>query len=494
MLTRTIKILTVLLVMTFHGIAAGDDHQKPVNVLFIAIDDLRVQYGPYDIDTAHTPNIDKLAEGGVAFTRAYSNVPVCGASRASMLTGVRPTSKRFITFESAADQTPWATTLPEQFKNNGYYSISLGKIFNNPRDKAESWSEPEWRPNSKSSEPGGGNNQKIIARHNYVTEDALAVARTDRYAHLAFEKADVEDDAYYNGQIANRAIADLRRLKEMDQPFFLAVGLLKPHLPFNAPSRYWEMYEEKNIPLSATPDMPKNAPKEAQHNWGEVRNYGHDGAMPARNTDETMPDELARKLIHGYYAATSYSDALVGDILEELEALDLDDNTIVVLWGDHGWSLGEHTQWAKHSSFNVVNQIPLIIRTPGMSEEVKGSMASGLVESVDIFPTLTELAGLETPGHTQGSSFKTLIDDPESPGKAAVFPRWKNADSIRTDRYFYTEWRNRKGEVTARMLFDHFEDPTETVNLSEDPAHAQVVERLHSQLTAHIHSVETEAQ
>ena len=494
MFTRTIRIAMVLLAMAFQGTVVGDSHQKPVNVLFIAIDDLRVQYGPYDIDQAHTPSIDSLAAGGVAFTRAYANVPVCGASRASMLTGVRPTSTRFVTFESATEQAPWAITLPEHFRNNGYYSISLGKVFNNPGDRPESWSEPEWRPNRKASEPGPGDNEKIMGRHNYVTEEALAVARTGRTAHPAFEKADVPDDAYYNGQIANRAIADLRRLKKMDKPFFLAVGLLKPHLPFNAPSRYWEMYKEEDIQLTATPDMAKNAPKEAHHNWGELRNYGHYGQMPARNTKELMPDELARKLIHGYYAATSYSDALVGNILAELDTLELSGNTIVVLWGDHGWSLGEHTQWAKHSSFNVANQIPLIIRAPGLPEATRGSMANGLVESVDIYPTLTELAGLETPDHVQGSSFKALIDDPDSPGKSAVFPRWKSADSIRTDRYFYTEWRNRKGKVMARMLFDHYEDPTETVNIAEDPALAQVVEGLHTQLAAHIESVEAGEQ
>ncbi len=492
MFTRMMKIATVLLIMTFQSIAVGGAHQKPANVLFIAIDDLRVQYGPYDIDQAYTPNIDKLAAGGISFTRAYANVPVCGASRASMLTGVRPTSKRFVTFESATEQTPWATTLPGQFKKNGYYSISLGKVFNNPGDKPESWSEPEWRPNRKSSEPGAGDNQKIMGRHNYVTEESLSVALTGRMNHPAFEKADMEDDAYYNGQIANRAIADLRRLEKMDKPFFLAVGLLKPHLPFNAPSRYWEMYDEKNIQLSATPDMPKNAPAAAQHNWGELRNYGHYGQMPTKDANDLMPDELARQLIHGYYAATSYSDALVGNILEELEALNLADNTIVVIWGDHGWSLGEHTQWAKHSSFNIVNQIPLIIRAPGLPEKIRGSSANGLVESVDIYPTLTELAGLDTPDHTQGSSFKALIDDPTSPGKPAVFPRWKNADSIRTDRYFYTEWRNPRREVTARMLFDHHEDPTETVNLAEDPAHAQVVEKLHKQLTAHVQTIEAQ--
>lgn len=490
--SKTLKQIVFFLFVLMHGTIAWASSEKPVNVLFIAIDDLRVQHGPYDIDQALTPNIDRLADNGVSFTRAYANTPICGASRASMLTGVRPTSKRFLAFESASKQTPWAVTLPEQFKKNGYYSISLGKVFNNPRDKPESWSEPEWRPKSKVTDAGSVENEKIMIRHNYVTEDALAVARTGRTAHLAFEKADVDDDAYYNGQITSRAITDLKRLKKMDKPFFLAVGLKKPHLPFNAPARYWEMYDEEDIQLSATPEMAENAPPEAHHEWGELRNYGHNGQMPGKGTNKLMPDDLARQLIHGYYAATSYSDALVGNILAELDTLDLAENTIVVLWGDHGWSLGEHTQWAKHSSFNVTNQIPLIIRTPKMSSQIRGSMANGLVESVDIYPTLTELAGLETPEHTQGSSFKSQLEDPGKPGKQAVFPRWKNADSIRTDRYFYTEWRNKKREVIARMLFDHDKDPTETKNLAEDDAYASVVKNLHEQLLAHILSVEAD--
>jgi arylsulfatase A-like enzyme len=488
-----IRLLAIFILTIVSSVAVAAE-PKPVNVLFIAIDDLRVHYGPYEIDKSLTPNIDSLASSGVAFTRAYSNVPVCGASRASMLTGVRPTVNRFTAFEAASEQTPWATSLPGHFKANGYYSISLGKIFNNPDDMAESWSEPEWRPNKAGSRPGVTNNDIIMTRHNYVTEEALEVARTGRTAHLAYEKADVEDDAYYNGQITNRAIADLNRLKEMDQPFFLAVGLVKPHLPFNAPARYWDMYDIEDIQLTATPQMPENAPKQAQHNWGELRNYGHYGRMPKKNSDELMPDDLARELIHGYYAATSYSDALVGRMLEELDKLGLSDNTIVVIWGDHGWSLGEHTQWAKHSSFNVANHIPLIVSAPGIPESSRGSMANGLVESVDIYPTLTELAKLSTPDHVQGESFRGLLDNPGKAGKPAVFLRWKNADSIRTEQYFYTEWRDKKGRVVANMLYDHDKDPSETVNLADERDYAVAVKELSRELAAHINSLEGEAQ
>jgi arylsulfatase A-like enzyme len=461
------------------------------NVLFIAIDDLRVQYGPYDLDDAKTPNIDRLAKQGVAFTRAYSNVPVCGASRASMLTGVRPTIKRFVAFNSAQDDAPWAKPMPQVFKENGYTTLSLGKIFNNFDDHEAAWSELPWRPEGAKNEDSLTGNKKqniLLSRHNYLVDANLKIAKKNVDNHPAFEISNVNDDAYKNGKIAVKAIHDLTRLKQQGKPFFLAVGFKKPHLPFNAPKKYWDMYSAADIKLTNTPNMPLNFPKQAHHSWGELRNYGHDGAMPKKGTNELMPDDMARKLIHGYRAATSYTDALVGRVLDKLSELNLDENTIVVLWGDHGWSLGEHTQWAKHSSFNVVNQIPLIIKAPGFSQD---QFADGLVESVDIFPTLTELTHLPLPKSAQGSSLVPMLKDTKHEVKQAVFPRWKNADSIRTDRYFYTEWRhNKTHKIIGRMLFDHLNDKHETKNLAENPAYQRVVEDLHNKLKAHILSVE----
>lgn len=460
---------------------------KP-NVLFIAVDDLRVQYGPYDFDKAITPNIDALVNQGVAFTQAYSNVPVCGASRASMLTGVRPTINRFVAFESAEKVAPWAPSIAKTFTDNGYTAYSLGKIFNNITDHAGEWSEYPWRPEGAKNEDSTTGNKKqatLLSRHDYLTPNSLAMAKKGIKNHPAFEKADVSDDSYKNGKVATRAISDLKRLKKAGKPFFLAVGLKKPHLPFNAPSKYWDLYDENNIQLTKTPRRAKNAPNQSDHNWNELRNYGHDGAMPKKGN---MSDEMARKLIHGYHAATSYSDALIGTILAELKNLGLDENTIVVLWGDHGWSLGEHTHWAKHSSYDVTNHIPLIIKVPGMT---KGEFADGLVESVDIFPTLTELAGLPAPTSLQGDSLVPMLSDVTAKVNEAVFPRWKNADSIRTEQYFYTEWRNKKNnKVLARMLFNHRVDPRETVNIADNPIYSQVVADLHNQLAAHITQVE----
>jgi len=466
---------------------AANTLTKP-NVLFILVDDLRVQYGDYDFDNAITPNIDALAGQGVAFTQAYSNVPVCGASRASMLTGVRPTINRFVAFESADKIAPWAPSMAQVFTENGYTAYSLGKVFNNVTDHQSAWSELPWRPKGVVNEDSTSGNKKqatLLSRHDYVTQQGIEMAKKGIKNHPAFEKADVEDDAYKNGKIAKRAISDLQRLKKAGKPFFLAVGLSKPHLPFNAPSKYWDLYDENNIQLTKTPDKATNAPKQSNHEWNELRNYGHDGAMPKKGN---MPDDIARKLIHGYHAATSYSDALVGNILAELNTLGLDDNTIVVLWGDHGWSLGEHTHWAKHSSYDVTNHIPLIIKVPGMT---KGEFSNGLVESVDIFPTLTALAGLKSPNSLQGDSLVPMLNDVSAEVNQAVFPRWKNADSIRTEKYLYTEWRNKKNnKVLARMLFDHSIDPRETINVAEESTYAQVVEDLHQQLAQHIKQTE----
>lgn len=502
--TQKFTLVTCGLLAAFMGAACASDakistHEnnnnsiadkvavKP-NVLFILVDDLRVQYGPYDFDGAITPNIDALAGQGVAFTQAYSNVPVCGASRASMLTGVRPTINRFVAFESADKVAPWAPSMAQVFTDNGYTAYSLGKVFNNLTDHQSAWSELPWRPKGVIDEDSTSGNKKqatLLSRHDYVTQESLKMASKGIKNHPAFEQAEVEDDAYKNGKIAQRAISDLQRLKKAGKPFFLAVGLRKPHLPFNAPRKYWDLYDENSIQLTKTPARAKNAPSQSDHEWNELRNYGHDGAMAKKGP---MSDEMARKLIHGYHAATSYSDALVGNILAKLKALDLEDNTIVVLWGDHGWSLGEHTHWAKHSSYDVTNHVPLIIKVPGLT---KGEFSSGLVESVDIFPTLTELTGLKAPVSLQGDSLVSMLKVPDSKVNDAVFPRWKNADSIRTEKYFYTEWRNKKNnKVLARMLFDHSIDPRETINVAEKAIYAQVVQDLHNKLAQHIKKIE----
>ena len=298
----------------------------------------------------------------------------------------------------------------------------------------------------------------------------------------AFEAPDVDDDAYFDGKVAVRAIEYLQRFKKEGGPFFLAVGFVKPHLPFNAPSRYWDLYPEDRIRLSDNPLFPETAPQQAWHSFGELRKYA--GVPDAE--DEPVPPEMARRLVRGYRAATSYSDAQIGRVLDELDRLGLAEDTIVVLWGDHGWSLGDHGLWAKHSVFDVANRIPLIVRAPGGAR----GRARGLVESVDIYPTLVALAGLPQPVHLQGRSFSATVYDPSVTTREAVFPRWHSADSIRTDRYYYTEWRNEDGKVVANMLYDHLRDPDERNNVVDDPAYGLVVPELSQALADHLESLE----
>ncbi len=446
------------------------------NVLFIMIDDMRVTYGPYAEQGPKTPNIDSLASTGVAFNRAYSNIPVCGASRASLMTGIRGSKNRFLAFSPADVDTPDAISLAQHFKNNGYTTVSLGKVFNNQFDKKDGWN-TNWRPD-EALKLKGKNNQKanLKIRMNYLSDNANKIF-DDNKKGPAFENTNVDDFAYFNGQIAKRATQELEMFNENKQPFFLAVGLKKPHLPFNAPQKYWDMYNREQLPVASSDALAKNAPKESNHTWGELRSYY---GMPKKGP---MPKELAKELVHGYFAATSYSDALVGVMVNKLKELKLDENTIIVLWGDHGWSLGEHGLWAKHSAYNVANQIPLIFNAPQL---LKNNQVEGVVESVDIYPTLAELANLPAVEQVDGISLVPQLTVKGSKGKGEVFTRWKNSDTIRTNRYHYTEWRNKKDKVIARMLFDHENDQEELVNVSEQKEYTSVVTELSTKLLKQI--------
>jgi iduronate 2-sulfatase len=449
------------------GQVSAVDKNAP-NVLFIMVDDLRPELGAYGKTVIKSPNIDKLANEGVMFTNAYVNVPVCGASRASMMTGLRPNKKRFRTFYARADEDAEnAKTLFGYLTEQGYHTQSMGKIMHDAGDSVSQWSIAPW----KSSSIGG------MGHRNYVLEENIA-----RFGRVKkgppFESADVEDNAYFDGMIADHAIEALSDAKSLDQPFFMAVGFVKPHLPFNAPKRYWDLYNERDIELADNPFQPTNAPVRAVHGWGELRKF--DG-IPKK--PKLVSDDMARKLIHGYYASVSYVDAQVGKVLGELDALGLSDNTIVFLLGDHGWSLGEHGLWAKHSPFDHATKTPLIVRLPSQKENPAATGAAhGLVEFVDIFPTILELTKQPKLDQLQGSSFVAQIRDPKAPGKTAVFPRYQLAEVIKTEDYALTEWYGKQGKMLARMLYDHRVDPEETHNVAEEPEYSDVVENLHNQL------------
>jgi len=434
---------------------------KRPGVLFIVVDDLRPQLGCYGHKHMISPNIDRLASDGVVFLRSYCQVPVCGASRASLLTGVRPARDRFISYDVWAQKDlPGALVLPKHFKNNGYYTISNGKVFHHSNDCGDSWSEDPWRPKG--------------AWRNYLLEGNKKLAESNsRGAGPAYESADVPDNAYFDGMIADKAISDLRRLRDIDKPFFLALGFLKPHLPFNAPGKYWDLYKREEIDLADNPFRPKGAPDAALHNWDELRAYE---GIPKKGP---LPESIARTLIHGYYACVSYTDAQIGKVLAELHRLGLRDDTIVVLWGDHGWQLGEHGLWCKHCNFETSLHSPLILRAPGVKVGIR---TNALTEYLDIYPSLCELCNLPLPAHLEGKSFVPLMKDANLAWKKAVFSRYYNGDSVKTDQYRYTEWRRKDGKLYARMLYDHFVDRAENVNISERPENRKVVWRLSKML------------
>ena len=432
---------------------------SPPNILFIPIDDLRPQLGCFGRTMTLSPNIDALAAGGVAFTQAYCQVPVCGATRASLLTGVRPTRERFLDYTACVDEDlPGALTLPQHFRNHGYNTVSVGKVFHHMMDSAErSWIKEPWLP-------------QVNGRwRNYVTPENLAIATDKDHRGPPYECADVTDDAYFDGQIADKAIEELNRLNDADAPFFLAAGFLKPHLPFNAPRKYWELYRHDNVELADNPFAPRGAPDRAVHNWGELRSYFD---VPKEGP---LPEEMARTLVHGYYAATSYVDAQVGRLLDELERLNLADNTIVVLWGDHGWQLGEHGMWCKHCNFETSLNAPLVIHAPGLT---RGESTTSIVEFLDVYPTLCELAGLTIPEHAEGTSLAPLLGDAGREIKEAAYCRYHSGDSVRTGTHLYTEWTDDDGSVAARMLYDHEADPKENDNISEAPENEELAARL----------------
>jgi arylsulfatase A-like enzyme len=420
--------------------------QSP-NILFISIDDLRPELGCYGKTKIHSPEIDELARRGTVFEEAYCQVPVCGASRASLMTGLYPTENRFVTYYAKAQSDARGIPdIPTWFKQQGYTTISNGKIYHDRDDSAASW-------------------DKIFRAKDYKIYHKPENQALPEKLQPAFEDADVGDEAYAGGPVLEETLNDLRKAKESGKPFFLAVGFTKPHLPFNAPKKYWDLYDRESIELADNPFIPKGAPVEAMHEWNELRNMY--GGIPAEGP---VSDELARTLIHGYYACVSYSDAMVGHILDELDRLDLRKNTIIVLWGDHGWQLGEHSLWCKHALFRTSLRAPLVISAP---QHLKGQKTASLVEFVDIYPTLCELAGVEMPDHLDGVSLVPILKRPKTRLKEAIYGKYHSGDSVKTASYQYTEWGS-----GAQMLYDHTRDSDENVNVVDDPDYASIVKKM----------------
>tara|TARA_B110000196_G_scaffold66583_1_gene56309 strand:+ start:3303 stop:4682 length:1380 start_codon:yes stop_codon:yes gene_type:complete len=443
--------------LLFSLVVSAQNQPQPKNVLFIMVDDLRPELSLYGQNQIISPNIDALGASGVTFNRAYCNVPVCGASRASLLTGVRPTPNRFLTYHSRIKKDmPDVINMAQYFKNRGYSTISNNKITHIKND-IDAWDD-EWYPKSKNW-------------RNYLSEENLILQASNK-AGYAYENIDVPDAAYIDGQTALKSVEDLKQFKANGQPFFLAVGFVKPHLPFNAPKKYWDLYDPNSITLPENATFPKSAPQRANHKWGELRAYID---IPKKGP---VPDPIAKKLIHGYYASVSYVDAQIGVLIKGLTELGLRENTIIVLVGDHGWSLSDHGLWAKHSNFEVALQVPLIISDSSLPKAVH---TNSIAELVDIYPTLCELTAGESPTHLQGSSLVSALEAPGTIFKDVALARWQKGETLIVDQLFYTEWQ-RKDKVVSKMLYNHETDPNETNNLANDPAYLSTVKALSQQL------------
>ncbi|MES2593771.1 MAG: sulfatase-like hydrolase/transferase [Verrucomicrobiota bacterium] len=470
----------LLLLFAFSSLLSAAD--KP-NVLLVCVDDLKPTIGCFGDAQAKTPNIDRLAARGMLFEKAYCNQAVCSPSRNALLTSLRPQTLGIYELSTNFRKgAPDAITLPQLFKNNGYRTEGMGKIFHvghgNVNDEA-SWSVPYFTPK------GGGyvlpeNGAPLEAQAKKKDNPKVESWKLPRGAPT--ESADVPDDRYGDGMVAEEAVKRLEAAKQKpDEPFFLAVGFVKPHLPFVAPTKYWDLYDPTKLPQPELSKGPEGAPDFAVTTWGELRNYKD---MP--NKGPVTPEQQ-RNLIHGYYAAMSYMDAQLGKVLDALDASGLAKNTIIVFWGDHGWHLGDHGMWCKHTNYEQAAHIPLLVSAPGVTQA--GSRTQSLTETVDIYPTLAELAGLKTEGKLDGRSFASVLKEGSASNRdhvIHVYPRGENLGrAIRTQRHRLVEWKPAGGpaEQAVYELYDYQADPLESKNLAaEQPA---VVAELKALLAKH---------
>jgi len=446
---RWIHLISGMLVGILFFSCQKKNSSRPYNILFIAVDDLRPELGCYGKPYVHSPNIDALAGTGTRFQRAYCSVSWCSPSRTSLMTGLRPTATGVLDLETHFRSTiPDAVTLPQFFKQQGYTALGFGKLFHNSQALQDSlsWSQPCWLPPVE---------QPILA---YATPRNQQLAGTHEHNKAsATEAATVPDTAYPDGMVTEQAIQALRQMEKNESPFFLGIGFYKPHLPFTAPQQYWDFYEADDLPLSAIQRLPQNASPYIFREWSEP------GSYQDITTAEPYADSLARHLKHGYLACVSFVDAQVGRLLAELEQLGLREETIVVLWGNHGWKLGEYGRWSKHSTMEVDTRIPLIISVPGRSP----SVLENIVETIDIYPTLVQLAGFSPPAQIQGEH---LFAKKDSFALAQIPRDTVTGFSVRTPRYRYTEWRSNSqpSKVVFTELYDHQTDSLETVNIAHD--------------------------
>lgn len=487
--------MTTVAGLAMGSVSATATEPQP-NILFIAVDDLKPILGCYDNDTVKTPRIDELASLGTVFLNAHCQQAVCGPSRASLLTGLRPDSTQVWDLKTKIrDITPEVITLPQFFKQNGYTAVGTGKIFDFrsveglTQDDPASWSRPyvifPKNPDSQFGCLSPDFLKEVDAQKAQGVKGNQIKKALGGTPSVEIDQ-DVPDTAYDDGLIAETGINLINELAPKDEPFFIAVGFKKPHLPFIAPKKYADLYERSQFKPHPLQTAPEGAPEYAAQPGWELRNGSYSG-IPE---EAPIPDETQTELIHAYYACVSYIDAQVGKLLDALEASGESDNTIVVFWGDHGWHLGDHGIWCKHTNYEQATRVPMILadlRAP------KAQKNSSPTEFVDIYPTLCELAELPSPDVLEGDSLVPILNGTQDAVKdvaVSQFPR--NAPghgevmgyAYRDTRYRYIEWRT-DNEIIDREFYDYEADPQETRNLIDDPQYTREINRMEAIAKTH---------
>lgn len=471
-------ILNILFLLSLNHSFAQNKQNQP-NVLFIMVDDLRPQLGCYGDKVVKSPNIDELAKQGTLFMKAYCQMALCGPSRASLLTGQYPEKTKVFNVQTDfRTALPNVVTLPQFFKQKGYQTTGLYKVFHlvgfEPQifgdlDDSASWTIPHWVPARSAWGPEG---EAIYQKSKAEATKKGPLGYENIPRSLAYEAPDVADSMLSDGETALKAIERLQKLK--DKPFFLAVGFYKPHLPFVAPKKYWDLYDEDQLKLPDNIYPPVNAPAYAAGGGNsEIRSYTN---MPKTGPIE---EKLGKKLLHGYLASISYTDAQVGLVLKELDRLGLRENTIVVLLGDHGYQIGEHGLWGKkHTNYDKATHAPLIVSAPGYK---KATEVQSFVEFVDIYPSLLELTGFKPTADLAGKSFVPLMKNPSLKGRDRAFSMYPKAGrsgrTICTERYRLVEWKAKNGSVDYE-LYDHKTDPGENNNLAVESKYGPLIKSL----------------
>jgi arylsulfatase A-like enzyme len=465
---------------------------QPMNVLFIAVDDLRPDIGCYGVKHAKTPNIDQLAARGIVFDKAYCAQAVCSPSRTAILTGLRPdTTKVWDLDTHFRDAQPDCVTLPQHFRANGYHTAAIGKIEHHGFEDGPSWSDPRWFPSGEIVSVDEKDWTKhTVTRFEGVTEFANPVSRSEGKSKSptgkakqgpAYEVSPKSDDELPDGAVAAEAVKRLAAFKAAGKPFFFGVGFVKPHLPFVAPKKYWDMHDPETIPGPVFEKYPEGTPDFVGHTNGELHAY------PGVPKENPIPADFAKTLRHGYNACISYTDAQIGRVLDALEKEGLADNTVIVLWGDHGWQLGEHGLWHKHTNFEIAARAPLLIALPKSS--TAGKHCAAPVEFVDVYPTLADVCSLKVPQGLAGMSLKPYLENPDAAMQKpaiSIYPKSSKEHggalmgySIRTEQWRCTFWRKRNAaDIGFIELYNEQTDPNETVNLAAKPEHGALIESM----------------